>query len=625
MDEPALAELGVPRRRRARRLAAAALAAAALVAGACGGGDDGEGSPSVQAGGTAGSADPGDQGDQSSPAGEDGISGDADTDTPADSSTGSESGPEASQEGEELLVAPVGTEAPPPPEDVEPQFGGTLRVAVEAEADGLNPAANNFATSSYVMAASIFDNYAYYDAEGNWIPYLAESFTDLGDGTLWEMKLREGVRFHDGTYLDADDVIATVGAQLADPVIALAFRNAVDPAEFVRKIDDLTLELRVSRPRSRLPGIFAGQLGMVLPSEWLERAATDTTMNQMPVGTGPFMIESRVQDEKTVLVRNPDYWAADRVEIYLDRIEIEPITDMAIAAERLAAGELDVVITTNAEATLIMREASGVKTIENVRADEGFAAINSERPPFDDIRARQALTFASDRDAYVALIRQGTSPAADTMFHPDLVWHNPAVKQETNQPERAGPLVEAYCADYPENCSGGRIDMEIVFGGPSVENTRITELQTYAWEDYFNVTPVEVLQDKLITDVVLGEYNVVNWRQFGGVDPDGDALWLECDSVGFISLNFTRYCDPERDELMFESRGIHDLQRRVEIWHRIQEMVRDSYTYIFYYHTNWVIGARDNVHGICTQASPDGIKLWCSGSARMQLRGAWLS
>ena len=66
-----------------------------------------------------------------------------------------------------------------------------------------------------------------------------------------------------------------------------------------------------------------------------------------------------------------------------------------------------------------------------------------------------------------------------------------------------------------------------------------------------------------------------------------------------ISLNFPRYCDPERDELMFESRGIDDLDRRVQIWHRIQEMMRDAYTYIFYYHTNWVIGARDNVHNIC--------------------------
>ena len=211
------------------------------------------------------------------------------------------------------------------------------------------------------------------------------------------------------------------------------------------------------------------------------------------------------------------------------------------------------------------------------------------------------------------------------MFHPDLVWHNPDVKQETNMAERAGPLVESYCADHPDNCSDGRIDMELSFGGPSVENTRIADLQADAWEEFFNVTTVEVLQDKLITEVVLGNYNVVNWWQFGSVSPDSDMLWLECATVGPVSLNFPRYCDEERDELMHESRRIDDLDRRVEIWHRVQEMIRDAYTYIFYYHTNWVIGARDNVHNVCGQTSADGVEVWCNNAGRAQIQQIWLS
>ena len=166
--------------------------------------------------------------------------------------------------------------------------------------------------------------------------------------------------------------------------------------------------------------------------------------------------------------------------------------------------------------------------------------------------------------------------------------------------------------------------MELHFGGPSVENVRIADLQIDAWEEFFNVTPVEILQDKLINEVVLGNYDVVNWRQFGTIDPDSAALWLECDSIGFISLNFARYCDPARDALMLESRAIDDLDRRVEIWRRIQEMIRDSYTYIFYYHTNWAVGARDNVNNICGQTSPDGTKLWCNNSGRVLLNGVWL-
>ena len=592
------------------------LLAAALVAAACGGGDESRPIETTEAVSQpeSGASDAADS------------TGQGDTDAAVDSATAAGSA-EAPDDEAEPLLAPVDTTTTTTPGSAEiaAESGGTLRVAVEAESDGLNPAANNFAASAYAMVYPMFDPVAYFDTEGNWVPYLAESFTRIDDGTVWHMKLREGVRFHDGTELDADDVIATIEAQLADPVISLVYRNTVDAEQFIRKLDQYTVELRLANPSARFPLVMTSQLGMVLPSEWLQLALQDQTLNQMPVGQGPFMIESRVQDEKTVLVRNPDYWAADRFDIHLDRIEVYPITDMAVAAERLAAGELDVVITTNAEATLIMREAGDARTIENVRADEGFAVINSQRPPFDDIRARQALTFAADRDAYVALIRQGTSPPADTMFHPDLVWHNPEVKQETNMPERAGPLVESYCADHPGNCSDGRINMDLTFGGPSVENTRIAEVQAHAWEDYFNVELVEVPQDKLINDAVLGNFNVINWRQFGAISPDNDILWLECSSVGFIALNFPRYCDPERDELMYESRGSDDLDRRVEIWHRVAEMIRDAYTYIFYYHTNWTIGARDNVHNVCGQVSPDGAELLCNNSGRVLLHGVWLS
>ena len=583
----------------------------ALVAAACGGGGDdgGEAQPS-QAVETTETAAPGeapvDDGGEAAPA-------------PAD----------------EPLVAPVDTTTTTPSDDgeaaveapLEPQYGGTLRIAVEAEGDGLNPAANSFAISAYVMTYPVFDPVAYWDTKGQWIPYLAESFTPIDDGRAWQMKLREGVRFHDGSTLDADDVIATFNAQLVDPIVSLAVRPVFppDPAAAVTKIDDLTVQYNPLDQFAFFPQVITSQLGMIAPSEWLAAAAEDPNLNQYPIGTGPFMIESRTQDEVTVLVRNPDYWAADITDIYLDRIEVYPITDTVIAAERVAAGDIDIMVTSNADAILTLRDSEGVQTIENLRSSEDFAMINTEKPPFDDIRARQALTFATDRDAYVALIRQGVSPPADTMFHPDLIWHNPDVKQETNMPERAGPLVAEYCADFPANCTGGKINMELQYSGPSVLQTRIAELLIDSWEPYFNVTEQELLQDAHITEVALGFFNVVTWRQFGAVDPDNDVLWLECRAISFISLNFPRDCDPERDALMYEQRAITDLERRVEIWHWIQQNIRDSYTYIFFNHTNWVIGAGDHVQNICGQTSPDGVELFCNNQGRAQFHQVWLS
>ena len=627
-----------------------AVLAFALIAGACGGGgDDGESQPSqaVETTETAAPSEAADSGDGDTAVDEGDGAGEA---APAPSDTE----PAETQE-QEPLVAPVDTTttttAPPPAEDgdetvpeapaePEPQFGGTLRVGVEAEGDSLNPTSGSFAVSAYIMTYPVFDPVSYWDTSGNWIPYLAESFTPINGGESWQMKLREGVRFHDDTELDADDVIATYESQLLDLEVSLAVRPFYPETGGVTKVDDLTVQFNPLKPMAHFPQFVTSQLGMVAPSEWLARALEDPTLNQFPVGTGPFKIESRVQDERTVLVRNPDYWAADITDVYLDRIEVYPITDTVIAAERLAAGDIDLMVTSNSDAILTLRDSTdrGVRTIENLRSSEDFAMMNVQQPPFNDIRARQALTFATDRDAYVALIRQGAAPPADSMFHPDLIWHNPNVKQETNMPERAGPLVAAYCADNPgdyewpvfsgerrAHCTDGKINMELQYSGPSVAQTRIADLLIDGWEDYFNVTQNELLQDEHITETAIGFFNVVTWRQFGAVDPDNDVLWIQCDSIDFISLNWPRDCDPERDALMFEQRATDDLDRRVEIWHQISEDLRDSYTYIFFNHANWTIGARDNVHNICGQTSPDGIELFCNNQGRVQLHQVWLS
>jgi ABC-type transport system substrate-binding protein len=611
-----------------------------LTASACGGGEE-QPSPAADSSVPAVETAPAEPADSGTATGE----------APAPAET-EESGA-GGEEEQELLVAPVDTTTTtttPPDDDSEeapvdgtdegveevvtdgpaepgPQRGGTLRVAVLAEGDGLNPAANNFSGPVYVTAYSLFDPLTYYDTQGNWVPFLAESWTKIGDGTQWQMKLREGIRFHDGTELDADDVVATFNAQLADPTLSVAFKPGFDPDQPIVKIDDYTVQYKGVRPAGRLPIAFTSQLGMVMPSEWLERAASDPTLNQMPVGTGPFMIESRVRDEKTVLVRNPDYWAADMIDTYLDRIEIEPITDNTVAAQRLIAGELDLVVVSGADAILTLRDAAdqGVRTIENQRSEETLMIMNSASRVFSDIRARQALTFATDQDLYVDLIRQGTAQAAHTMFHPDLIWRNPDVMQETNMPEWAGPLVAAHCADFGAHCTDGKINVRVGIPGPSVEADRTVDLLAATWGEYFNLETKVAHVNELIVDIVLGNFDVALAFTFGAVDPDNDSIFMECGSIGFIALNFARYCDEERDVLLYEQRRIDDLDRRVEIWHRIQEINRDAYIYIYLTHDNWTVGVRDNVQNLCGQIGPEGDPLFCNNQGRIWLNQLWLS
>ena len=546
-------------------------------------------------------------------------------DTPSDSDTGSDDSPDDDAGDGDSVVPTITSPAEEEVAEEEIQRGGTLRVAMEADGDGLNPVANNFANAAYLMGQSIFDPLFSIDENGDWFPFLAESSSPVEGTNAWQVTLRQGVMYHDGSEMTADDMIAAFEAQLADPIISLAVAPSFPAENRVERIDDYTVQYNLLRKTAHFPLALSSQLGMVPPASYIAAAAADPTMDQMPIGQGAFKIVSRTQDDKTVVERNEDYWRGADVA-YLDRIEFLPITDTTIAAERVAAGDVDLVVTSNPDAILTLRDAAGVSTIENVYSSENDIMMNTRAAPFDDIRVRQALTYATDREGYASLIGQGTSPMADSIFHPDLIWNNPDVVQEGNMPELAGPLVESYCADMPENCTGGKIDMELQYSGPSVTQTRVADLLTAGWEPFFNVTEQELLQDAHILEVAIGQFQVVTWRQFGSVDPEGEVVWLQCATAeGFITLNWVRWCNPERDELLFAQRATDDLDERVEIWKQIQVEMNESYAYIFTTHTNWTIGHQERVRNLCGQTGPGGELMFCNNAGGQFFHNVWLA
>ncbi|MEQ8840000.1 MAG: ABC transporter substrate-binding protein [Acidimicrobiales bacterium] len=508
--------------------------------------------------------------------------------------------------------------------------GGTLTVSVEAPSDGLNPTSNNFATSAYIMGYQIYDPMFYVDTEGNWFPWLAESAEPVGDGSSWLIKVREGVTFHDGTPFNAAAVAAAFDATLNDPLISLAVVPSYPETDRYELIDEYTIQFNLIRPSQHFPVNLTSQLGFIPSPDYLVAAAENPELDQMPIGTGPFKVEEREPGVRTLLVRNDDYWQGTD-DIYLDAIEVLPITDTVIAAERVARGEIDLIVTSNPEAQLTLEASPGIETASNVLGAEDDIMMNTSRPPFDDIRVRQALTYATDRQGYFDIIAQGTKPLADSMFHPDTKWHNPDIVQEGNTPELAAPLIVEYCAENPVNeagdpmCTNGKVNMELQYSGPSVTQTLIMDLFINGWEDYFNVTRQELLQTDHITEVAFGLYDVVTWRQFGAIEPDNEVVWLECATAGAgIALNWVRVCDEDRDTHLFAQRATLDEDERIAAWQEIAQNVHDSYAYVFLTHSRWVLGYSENVKNLCGTTGPDGDSVTCNADGSIFLHNAWI-
>jgi len=491
-----------------------------------------------------------------------------------------------------------------------PKPGGKLRYGLEAETDGLNPTTNRFAISAYMMGGAVFDRLALRDKNFEVKPYLAESITPSDDYASWTVKLRSGVRFHDGEPLTSEALRVHVESFLTDPLVSIAAKPILAPSNQVEIIDELTARINLSGPNTRFPLYMTSQLGMIGSPKWLTAAKANPDLNQRPVGTGPFKYKSRVQDGSTTFVRNEDYWNKD-VEVYLDEIEFVIQPDPARRADQLIAGELDAMHTSDPETVKQLRDEPGINTFEEGGGEEGFVMINAQSPPFDDVRARKALTLATPKRDYLELIGQGVLKSADSMFNSEQPYYNPDVKQEADDPEGAKELAAEFCAEKPTLCSGGKIKMKFMYTGPSEANEDVANLLISGWEEVFEIdrsgSPVQ--QDDYIIDVAFGNYQVVTWRQFGSDDPEGEFVWLDCRNVGqpgALGINWPRLCNPERQRLLEEQRRSTDEAEIANIWQQITETINEDYLYVFLGNTVWQIAARDDVGDVIESKHPGG-------------------
>lgn len=525
-----------------------------------------------------------------------------------------------------------GSEAPTTEPAGEPVAGGTLRVGLEADVDGLNPTASALAVSGLTMAQAVFDPLFTFTADGDVVPYLAESIEPNADFTEWTLTLRAGVTFHDGTPLTVDAVIKQFEITRNDPLVGLAVRPYYPETDAVAKIDDLSMVFKPLEPSRYFPSALTAQLGYIASPTWLDALAADATLEQQPVGTGPFKFDSRTEDSVTRFVRNDAWWGTEVVgPVYLDAVEFYPVPDPDTRTELLLNGDLDVLHTTDTDQFQTYRDDSSLTLELTENGEEYFLMINTAKAPFDDERVRKALALATDRQGYYDLFNAGEGQLADQMFTPDSPYYNPDVKQEANDPEGAAALVAEYCGENPTaedgtaQCTDGKVNMEYQWSGPSVLATRIADFYNEGWSAYFNVTFDEKSQADHIQEAALGIYNVVGWRQFGAENPGDDRVWLECRNIGGISLNWPRYCSEERDALIKEIANPANPDDRAGLLQQLVQNMHDSYAYIFMTHTSWAVVNTDKVHGLCDRVAPDGAALPCSTNGRMYFHSTWLS
>ena len=511
----------------------------------------------------------------------------------------------------------------PPPSDATPEVGGTLRIGVEADVDGLNPASNVMPAVGLWMGEAVFDTLAKVGADGSAVPYLASSITPDETNTTWTVTLRPGITFHDGTPLTAEAVVATFEGQLADPLVGLTVVPLFAPDKLIEAVDDLTVVYHLAGPSSVFPLRLTGQLGVVASPTWLAAVEADPDLAQQPVGTGPFRFDQRTQDSITRFVRNDDYWAG---EVYLDAVEFYPVADSLRRADQLSVGDLDMLHSPGLLADL--PDDDVIRSIYDRSGEEGYLVMNTSKPPFDDIRVRQALTYAFPQRDVNTLTSDGGDverQMANQMFDEDSKFYDPDLVQLTDRPDLVGDLISSYCADVPDQCNDGRVRITYSDTGPSTMGERIFAVIDNSWGEWFETTPRYLPQDEFIIATVTGDYQVTQFRLFGGLDPELDRVFLLCQSIGGIAVNAARYCDPELDALLERQAASTDESERIDLWRQISGRINEAFTTIWNAHTTWRIAYdSQRVQNLCGAVSPEGVPLACAVVGRTPLAHVWI-
>ncbi|WP_028034714.1 ABC transporter substrate-binding protein [Chelativorans sp. J32] len=428
-------------------------------------------------------------------------------------------------------------------------------------------------TTAYRVADLVYSGLVHITPKLEAVPDLVESW-ETPDPQTFVFKLREGLKFSDGTPLTADDVVYTY-TTLLDPDFNAPMRTLYTPIKSVEKVDDLTVKFNLDTPYAPLLSYL--DLGIV-PQELAEGGQDLATQ---PVGAGPMKLASWNRGAEIVLEANPNYWAgAPKIE----KVTLKIIPDNSARAQAFEAGDLDVI-----------QSPLSPQDISRLAADDRFGNaimpglgvtyinFNTKDPLLADPKMRQAFAMLVDQQTIVGDIYQGVDEVATSVLLPSSWAYSPEIKQPTFNLEGAVALFNEL--GWTDSNGDGILDKD-------GKNLTVT-LATHS-EDPNRVQTVEFLQAMFSQAGVDAKTQITDWPSFSTnyvqksqhqiallgwlnlVDPDR-LLFSQLTTGG--STNWGGYSNPKVDELLEKGRSSLDQKERAAAYQEAAKILAEELPY----------------------------------------------
>jgi peptide/nickel transport system substrate-binding protein len=449
----------------------------------------------------------------------------------------------------------------------------TLRIGLAEDPDILDPTMARTYVGRIVFA-SFCDKLFDIDEKLNIVPQLALSHETSADGKEVTIKLRPGVKFHDGEAFTAEAAKFSLERHLTFPG---SFRKPeLAAVDHIDVVDPLTIKLALKAPYSPLVAQLTDRAGMMMSPKAAKEAGDKFGLR--PVCAGPYKFVERVQQDRMVFEKFADYWNKD--SIHIDRIVYLPLVDATVRLANLKSGGLDLI--ERVLATDLKEVQSDSKLKLSTAIELGYQGVTlnvgkdkAKGPLSQSAKVRQALDLSLDRDAISQVVSNGEFKPGNQWVNPDHPYYQKAFPVPKRDVAKAKALLKEAGVTPPIS-----VDFMVSKGAETEAASQV--IQAMAAE--------------------AGEYQAYLLAWSGRIDPDGNSYVFQKSDA---PQNYSAWSNKEADKALDDGRLVTDQAQRKAIYEKLTKLALDEEPLLYIYHRRILIAHTTRLEGY--KQMPDGL------------------
>jgi peptide/nickel transport system substrate-binding protein len=477
-------------------------------------------------------------------------------------------------------VVPLGVAGRAAPAVEKAKPGGRLRIGVigGGTAESFDPGKVGLsADAGYARAVGVYDRLVEIrpDLSGYDLS-LAESFESNPRATVWTIRLRPGVTFHDGKPLTADDVIYTIKRAAGDPSNGAYIFTKSFNVKGIKKLDRRTIRLPLTRPIAGLQQYFFTAYGMSIVQD-------GATNFKKPIGTGAFMFDSFKVGQSSVMKKNPNYWQTGKP--LLDELEINSLMDPNARLNALRSGAVDAISFVPFPDARRLLKGGDIRLLISDAPSHVYFTMRVDRKPFDNNDVRQAMRLIADRKALVDTVNVGFGSLGNDIRFPKTKFYDNRLPQREQDIDRAKFLLKR------AGMSGLKVTLFASDWGPGMLNSATV------FAEQAKAADVQITIDNTAGNNYLANkyMKVVFGQSFATPFPIPVMYSLQLVTGGI--WNETHWNRSSYDKLVAAAQGEQNEAKARDLWFEAQKIVWQQGGDLIWGTTPFIDGLAKNVRG----------------------------